>query len=247
MKMRHSWLGLALFAASALLMNCGSEAPPENGTAKTAEDVAEAPPVIPPEEPAEEAKPVEPAPAEKAAPKAAPKTAEKKAAGPPVVLLETSKGPIRIELYPERAPKTVQNFLSYVDSGFYNGTIFHRVIPNFMVQGGGFTPDMREKETRAAVENEARQSGLANTRGAIAMARTSEPHSATAQFFINHATNRFLDADQAQDGWGYAVFGKVIEGMEVVDAITAVPTGNRGPHGDVPVEPVVIQSARIVS
>jgi len=136
--------------------------------------------------------------------------------------------------------------LQYVDDGFYDGTIFHRVIKNFMIQGGGFTADMTEKPTRPPIKNEA-ANALANLRGTIAMARTSDPHSASSQFYINHQTNRGLDKDQAPDGWGYCVFGKVIEGMDVVDKIAAVPTGNKGGHGNVPTTPVVIKSVRRAS
>lgn len=161
------------------------------------------------------------------------------------VVLDTSEGAIKIELNAEKAPKTVANFLQYVDDGHYDGTVFHRVISNFMIQGGGFDQDMREKDTRDPVENEA-DNGLRNERGAIAMARTSEPHSATAQFFINTVeTNNFLDhTRKSGQGWGYCVFGKVVEGMDVVDKIRQVDTGRRGMHQDVPLEPVVIQSAK---
>jgi len=162
----------------------------------------------------------------------------------PVVVLETNMGPITIQLDRAKAPITVDNFLKYVDAGFYNGTIFHRVIPNFMVQGGGMTEDMREKATNPPIKNEA-GNGLKNKRGTLAMARTSNPDSASAQFFINlKDENSFLDRDQAQDGFGYAVFGKVIDGMDVVDKIAAVRTGNKGGHQNVPVEAVVIKSAK---
>ncbi len=162
-----------------------------------------------------------------------------------VVSLDTSKGVIKIELNAEKAPQTVANFLQYVDSGHYDGTIFHRVISNFMVQGGGMNADMREKATRGPIPNEA-DNGLANDRGTIAMARTSDPHSATAQFFINAvATNGFLNhRSKTPQGWGYCVFGKVIEGLEVVDAIRQVRTGRMGRHDDVPVEPVTIDAIR---
>ena len=156
------------------------------------------------------------------------------------VLMKTSKGDITLELDADKAPKTVANFLDYVDAGFFNGTIFHRVIPGFMIQGGGFDADMQQKDTRDPVENEAKN-GLKNLRGSIAMARTRDPHSATAQFFINHKDNDNLDYPSF-DGWGYAVFGRVTAGMDVVDSIAAVPTGSRGGHRDVPVEPVVIES-----
>ena len=164
--------------------------------------------------------------------------------GNPKVVLETSKGQIVIELYLQKAPETVVNFLDYIDAKFYDGTIFHRVIPNFMIQGGGFTSDMKRKPGKGPIKNEADR-GLKNDRGTIAMARTGDPHSATAQFFINSANNDFLDhKNKTQQGWGYAAFGKVIEGMKVVDAISAVKTTKRGGYRDVPVEPVVIKSAR---
>lgn len=165
----------------------------------------------------------------------------------PVVEVATSLGPIRIELYPEKAPKTVDNFLQYVKDGFYDGTIFHRVIPGFMVQGGGFTAEMAQKKTRDPIPNEA-QNGLKNTTGTLAMARTPNPHSATAQFFINVADNAFLDfTGPTQQGFGYCVFGRVTEGMEVVNKIVAVPTGNRGGHQNVPLKPVSIKSVRVIS
>jgi peptidyl-prolyl cis-trans isomerase B (cyclophilin B) len=162
------------------------------------------------------------------------------------VALETDKGKIVIELYPDKAPKTVQNFLDYVDAGHYNSTIFHRVIPNFMVQGGGMTASMKEKPTKPPVKNEA-DNGLKNQRGTLAMARTQVPDSATAQFFINTVDNDFLDfKNKTIQGWGYAVFGKVVEGMDVVDAITKVKTANRGGHQDVPVDTVMIIKAERV-
>jgi cyclophilin family peptidyl-prolyl cis-trans isomerase len=162
----------------------------------------------------------------------------------PKVVLETTKGKIVLELYPDNAPETVMNFLTYVDAKFYDGMIFHRVIPNFMIQGGGFTADMKRKTTRAPIKNEADQ-GLKNERGTIAMARTGDPHSATAQFFINSKNNDFLNyRSKTQQGWGYAAFGKVVEGMTTVDAISAVATKSLGGFRDVPVEPVVITSAR---
>ncbi len=164
--------------------------------------------------------------------------------GNPKVVLETSKGQIVIELYLQKAPETVVNFLDYVDAKFYDGTIFHRVIPNFMIQGGGFTSDMKRKPGKGPIKNEADR-GLKNDRGTIAMARTGDPHSATAQFFINTANNDFLDhKNKTQQGWGYAAFGKVIEGMKVVDAISAVKTTKRGGYRDAPVEPIVITTAR---
>ncbi|MBI4741921.1 MAG: peptidyl-prolyl cis-trans isomerase [Betaproteobacteria bacterium] len=163
----------------------------------------------------------------------------------PGVELQTSMGKIVIELDSEKAPKTVQNFLQYAKDGFYNGTIFHRVIDGFMIQGGGFTKDMEQKPTGKPVENEAKN-GLKNERGSIAMARTQDPHSATAQFFINHKDNAMLDYP-SRDGWGYAVFGKVTQGMDVVDKIAKVPAGNRSMHQNVPLEPVIIQSVKLTS
>lgn len=155
------------------------------------------------------------------------------------VKLATSAGDIVIELDAAKAPKTVANFLGYVKAGHYNGTVFHRVIPNFMIQGGGMTADMKEKTTRAPIVLESKN-GLSNMRGSVAMARTGDPNSATAQFFINVNDNDRLDAAKARDGNGYAVFGKVVSGMEVVDKIRAVPTGSKGPHDDVPTTPITI-------
>lgn len=164
----------------------------------------------------------------------------------PRVQLHTNMGDMLIELDAEKAPKTVENFLSYVKEGFYNGTIFHRVINNFMIQGGGFEAGMKQKQTHAPIENEA-NNGLKNDRYTLAMARTADPHSATAQFFINVADNDFLNfTAPTSNGWGYAVFGRVIEGTEVVDEIKKVKTGNKGFHQDVPVEDVVIESATLV-
>ena len=160
------------------------------------------------------------------------------------VRLDTSMGPIVIELDGAKAPKSVANFVEYVKAGHYDGTIFHRVIPDFMIQGGGFTPDMQQKPTRAPIPLEARN-GLSNVRGSVAMARTSDPNSATAQFFINIKDNAFLDAANARDGAGYTVFGKVVSGMDVVDKIWAVPTGNKGPFQNVPVTPVLIRKASL--
>ena len=161
----------------------------------------------------------------------------------PVVVMQTSMGTIKLELFQDKAPDTVKNFLSYVDAKFYDGTIFHRVIPSFMIQGGGMEPGLKEKPTKAPVKNEA-GNGLSNVRGTIAMARTREPDSATAQFFINVKDNKFLD--RSNESAGYAVFGKVLEGMDVVDKIKEVKTGDRGPHQNVPVEDVVIKSVRRV-
>ncbi len=159
------------------------------------------------------------------------------------VTLETSHGNIVIELNDEKAPETVKNFLNYVNDGFYDGTIFHRVIPNFMVQGGGFMPGMVQKRVEDPIQNEA-DNGLANDRGTVAMARTNDPHSATAQFFINHNDNGFLNHTAPSGaGWGYCVFGKVTEGMDTVNAIAAVSTSNDNGHADVPVETVTITKA----
>jgi cyclophilin family peptidyl-prolyl cis-trans isomerase len=165
-------------------------------------------------------------------------------AADPQVELKTSAGTIRIELYPGKAPKSVENFLQYVKDGHYAGTIFHRVIPGFMVQGGGMTKDMAQKKTRAPIPIESKN-GLKNQVGTLAMARTSDPNSATSQFFINVNDNAFLDYP-AQDGHGYTVFGKVVSGMDVVNKIVAVPTGNQGMHQNVPRTPVVIESASVV-
>src|SRR3989344_74172 len=160
------------------------------------------------------------------------------------VRLSTSQGDIVLQLDAAKAPKTVANYVEYVKAGHYNGTIFHRVIDGFMIQGGGMTPDMKEKPTRAPIPLESRN-GLSNTRGTVAMARTSVPDSATAQFFINVKDNAFLDAARSPDGNGYAVFGKVVEGMDVVDKIRKAPTTTKPPHGDVPVQAVVINKATI--
>ena len=160
------------------------------------------------------------------------------------VKLSTSQGDIVIQLDAAKAPKTVANFLAYVKAGHYSGTIFHRVIDGFMIQGGGMTPDMREKPTNAPIPLESRN-GLSNTRGTVAMARTSVPDSATSQFFINVKDNPFLDQPNSPDGNGYAVFGRVVEGMDVVDKIRAVRTGSAGMHRDVPAEPVLIKKASL--
>ncbi|HMA47105.1 MAG TPA: peptidylprolyl isomerase, partial [Frankiaceae bacterium] len=165
---------------------------------------------------------------------------------PTRVALETSKGRIVLELDAAHAPKTVENFLAYVRAGHYDGTVFHRVIDGFMIQGGGFTADMVQKPTRAPIANEA-DNGLKNKRGTVAMARTGDPHSATAQFFVNTVDNAFLDfRSKDAQGWGYTVFGKVVEGLEVVDAIVKVRTTSKGPFQDVPAEPVVIRKATVV-
>lgn len=164
----------------------------------------------------------------------------------PQVRMTTSLGVVEIELDAVKAPKTVANFLGYVDKGFYNGTIFHRVIPGFMIQGGGMTPGMKEKPTGAKIQNEA-DNGLKNLTGTLAMARTSDPHSASAQFFINTVDNAFLDhRDKSMQGWGYAVFGRVTKGMDVVKKIEAAPTKNAGMYQNVPVKDVVITKMEVI-
>ena len=169
------------------------------------------------------------------------------AAANPVVEMVTSMGTVKIELYADKAPKTVENFLQYTKDRFYDGTVFHRVIPGFMVQGGGFSAEMEQKKTREPISNEA-QNGLKNETGTLAMARTPNPHSATAQFFINVAHNEFLNfTGPTQQGYGYCVFGRVTEGMDVVNKIVATPTGNRSGHQNVPLKPIVIQSMRVLS
>ena len=163
------------------------------------------------------------------------------------ILMTTTVGPMTLELDADNAPKTVENFLSYVSNGFYDGTIFHRVINNFMVQGGGFTADMEQKATQAPIENEA-NNGLKNGHGTIAMARTQDPHSATAQFFINVQDNDFLNhTGENMQGWGYAVFGKVTDGEEVLEKIRCVQTGSQAGHQDVPVEPIIIESVTLIA
>ena len=162
----------------------------------------------------------------------------------PVVVVETSMGNIEIELFEDKAPVTVKNFLQYASDKHYDGTVFHRVISDFMIQGGGFEPGMKEKKTRDPIKNES-SNGLSNLKGTVAMARTGEPNSATAQWYINVKDNTFLDRAKARDGVGYCVFGRVIEGMDVLDKIAAVRTGNKGGHENVPVEDVIIKSARV--
>ncbi|MDT4290641.1 peptidylprolyl isomerase [Methylomonas sp. MO1] len=162
------------------------------------------------------------------------------------VKLTTSLGDVVIQLEDEKAPVSAANFLAYVKQGFYSGTIFHRVIPGFMAQGGGFDSSFKQKETNAPIKNEA-DNGLKNKRGTLAMARTNDPHSATAQFFINYKDNSFLDhTSPSPSGWGYAVFGEVVEGMDVVDAMAKQATGNRGPHQDVPKTDIVIDKAEVI-
>ena len=160
-----------------------------------------------------------------------------------MVVLHTNFGEIKLELFEDKAPETAANFLSYVKEGFYDGVIFHRVISNFMIQGGGMNPDMSEKTTGAPIKNEA-NNGVGNKIGTVAMARTNDPHSATAQFFINVSDNDFLDfKNESTSGWGYCVFAQVVEGLDVVEKIKAVKTGNHGMHQDVPLESVVIEKA----
>lgn len=162
-----------------------------------------------------------------------------------MVTLKTNFGDIKLELFEDKAPKTVENFISYVKEGFYDNTIFHRVIDGFMVQGGGFTEDMDQKKTNAPIENEA-NNGVANEKGTVAMARTNDPHSATSQFFINVKDNDFLNfTSESVNGWGYCAFAKVVEGMDVVEKIKDVRTGSHGFHQDVPVEPVIIEKAEL--
>ena len=162
------------------------------------------------------------------------------------VKLTTNLGVIVIQLNAEKAPVSTENFLTYVKEGYYSGTVFHRIIPGFMAQGGGFDTDFNQKEVHASIKNEA-DNGLKNTRGTLAMARTSDPDSATAQFFINYKDNSFLDySSPTPNGWGYAVFAEVIEGMDVVDAMADAPTGNRGGHQDVPKENIIIEKAEII-
>ena len=169
------------------------------------------------------------------------------ASGKPIVTFKTSLGDFTVQLEPEKAPKTVANFLQYVRDGHYDGTIFHRVIAKFMVQGGGFLPNFQKKETRGPISNEA-DTGLKNERGTIAMARTGDPDSATAQFFVNVVYNRFLDhTAKTQKGWGYTAFGRVIDGMNIVGRMARVKTGTKGPYSDVPNEPIIIKQATITS
>ena len=163
----------------------------------------------------------------------------------PMIIMSTTLGDIEIELYPDAAPMTVKNFIEYVENGHFDGVIFHRVIPGFVIQGGGYNPDMSERPTNAPIENEA-DNGLKNLKGTLSMARTNDPHSATAQFFINLTDNAFLDFKSKDvQGWGYAVFAKVVKGMDVVKKIAKVKTGNNRGHSDVPVEPVIINQAKV--
>jgi cyclophilin family peptidyl-prolyl cis-trans isomerase len=162
----------------------------------------------------------------------------------PQVVFHTAMGDMVIELWPDKAPKTVENFLAYANSGFYQGTIFHRVIPGFVIQGGGFDVDMLQKETKLPIQNEA-DDEVKNKRGTLSMARTSNPHSATSQFFVNLRDNVSLDHPSTGSGWGYAVFGEVVEGMDVVDAIAGVETGRFGMHSDVPLKPLVVEKVTV--
>ena len=162
----------------------------------------------------------------------------------PMVELKTTQGDIVVEVFADKAPKSADNFIQYVKDGFYNGTVFHRVIDGFMVQGGGFDADMKQKSTRAPIDNEAKN-GLRNEAGTLAMARTADPHSASSQFFINLVPNTALDYP-SRDGWGYAVFAKVVKGLDVVETIAKLPTANRGFHQNVPVESVIVNSARVL-
>ena len=162
-----------------------------------------------------------------------------------MITFHTTMGDITLTLFADKAPKTVENFLKYANEGFFEGTIFHRIIPNFMVQGGGMTVDMEQKDTHAPIDNE-ENNGVSNKRGTIAMARTNDPHSATAQFFINSVDNDFLDfKSETMNGWGYCAFGEVTEGMDVIDAMAGVKTGNHGYHQDVPEEPIIINSVTV--
>lgn len=162
-----------------------------------------------------------------------------------LIKLTTNKGNIVIELFEDKAPETVKNFINYTNNGSYNGTIFHRVIQNFMIQGGGLLPDMTQISSNAPVVNEA-NNDLSNKKGTIAMARTSDPHSATSQFFINLKDNDFLDKKNAPDGWGYCVFGEVTQGFDIVEAIGSVDTGNKAGHGDVPIETIIIENVEVL-
>ncbi len=229
------WTASAAVVAGWILAGCYEEKPatpqPRTPAAETAEEKKPAAPARPATPPA--AEPVTPASTKPAATQPG---AENR------VTMETNFGTIVIELDPEKAPITVKNFLAYVDDKHYDGTLFHRVIPNFMIQGGGFEPGMKEKPTKPGIQNEAKN-GLKNLRGTVAMARTNAPHSATSQFFINVQDNAFLDYP-GRDGWGYCVFGKVVEGMDVVDKIKVVPTKSVGMHQNVPQVDVIIKSIR---
>lgn len=231
---RLVWLvTFAMLVALAFGCSSGEEAPPP------AEDTSAAESAPDPEEAA-------PAPEEESVEEATEDLADV-GSGYPVVEMSTSMGLIKLELYPDKAPNTVENFLTYVRDGFFDGTIFHRVVPGFVIQGGGFTADMTKKETQPPIMNEA-DNGLRNDHYTICMARTNDPHSATSQFFINTKNNDVLNhRGKDASGWGYAVFGKVTVGTDVIDAIEKVQTSRSGGHSDVPVDAVVIESARIGS
>lgn len=204
--------------------SAGSESAPSEATPAETEASPMATETLPPEDPADLATP-----------------------GAPVVLMQTTVGDLHIELYPQDAPESVENFLRYVEDGHYDGTIFHRVVRGFVIQGGGFTAEMAEKDTRDPISNEA-ENGLKNLRGTLSMARTMDPHSATSQFFVNTVDNAMLDhTAPTPRGWGYAVFGKVISGMDAVDRIEASPVVSRAGHNDVPAMPVVVESATVVA
>lgn len=225
---RFAWLAACLVLI-ALAAGCsGGDAPVETETESAAPPPEEPPEA--PEEPAEEP---------------GSEGADIPDGVNPIIEMSTNVGVIAIELYADKAPNTVENFLSYVRNGFYDGTIFHRVIPGFVIQGGGFTADMIKKETELPIENEA-DNGVRNLRGTICMARTNDPHSATSQFFINLKDNPPLDyRNRSIQGWGYAVFGNVIEGLDVVDEIAAAPTTSVDHYKDVPAEAIIIESARV--
>lgn len=232
---RFAWLTACLLFVT-LAAGCGGGG--DDTPAEEATESATPPPVAPEEESAEEAE------SESLEDEVG---ADIPAGAHPIVELRTNIGSIKLELYPDKAPKTVDNFLSYVRSGFYDGTIFHRVVPGFVIQGGGFTAEMLRKDTEPPIENEA-DNGVRNLRGTICMARTNDPHSATSQFFINLKDNPPLDfRDRSMSGWGYAVFGEVIEGLDVVDSIAGVPTTSVDHYEGVPVDDVVIETARVVS
>lgn len=229
---KAAWIYLAAFLLMAFSFHADAETKTE--TTKSTEAAA----------PAADTKKEEKAKTKKADAKKAKGNAAKKGNKMTTVVMETSLGTIEIELNGEKAPETTKNFLQYVDDKFYDGVIFHRVIPGFMAQGGGMDENMSEKKTRSPIKNEA-DNGLKNSKGTIAMARTNDPHSASAQFFINLTDNDFLDhSSPTPRGWGYAVFGKVTSGMDVVEKMATVPRGSHGMHDDVPKTPIVIKSVK---